>query len=98
MGTEVQILGQTYVVKGNEPPDYIRDLASFLDGRIREVYSALPGTPPLKATILAALNITDELFKTRSEQAAISRSITEIETKADAMLGLFEKDRIEGMS
>jgi len=35
MGTEVQILGQTYVVKGNDPPDYIKELAAYLDGRIR---------------------------------------------------------------
>jgi cell division protein ZapA len=97
MGTEVQILGQTYVVKGNEPPDYIRELASFLDGRIKDVYSALPGTPPLKATILAALNITDELFRTRSEQSALSRGMREIETKADAMLGLFEQDQTNKM-
>jgi len=95
MGTEVQILGQTYVVKGNDPPDYIKELAAFLDGRIREVYSVLPGTPPLKATILAALNITDELFKTRNEQSAISKGIREIETKADAILDLFEQDQFE---
>jgi cell division protein ZapA len=95
MGTEVQILGQTYVVKGNDPPDYIKELAAFLDGRIKEVYSVLPGTPPLKATILAALNITDELFKTRNEQAAISKGIREIETKADAILDLFEQDQFE---
>lgn len=94
MGTEVQILGQVYMVKGNDPPDYIRELASFLDGRIKEVYNVLPGTPPLKATILAALNITDELFKSRKEQAVISRGIREIETKADTILGLFDQDQV----
>lgn len=90
MGTEVHILGQAYMVKGAESPDYVKELAAFVDGRIKEVYTVLPGTPPLRATILAALNIADELFKARNAQAALSQGIREIETKADAIIGLFE--------
>ena len=84
---EVTILGQKYTVKGDAHEEYIRKLASFVDEKLKEVYSAAPGITPLKAAILASLNIADELHKLTEAQDNITRNIEE---RANALTGLFD--------
>ena len=85
--TEVYILGQKYTIKGDEPEEYIRELASFVDGKLKEVYNAAPNITPVKATILAALDIADELFKMKNEQEQLTKNIEE---KTKTLASLFE--------
>ena len=85
--TEVYILGQKYTIKGDEPEEYIRELASFVDGKLKEVYNAAPNITPVKATILAALDIADELFKMKNEQELLTKNIEE---KTKTLASLFE--------
>ena len=84
---EITILGQKYTVKGDAPEEYIKKLAVFVDGKLREVYNASPNITPLKAAILASLNIADELQKLQDAQEDLTRNI---EQKADALSGLFD--------
>jgi cell division protein ZapA len=84
--TEVYILGQKYTIKGDEPEEYIRDLASFVDKKLKEVYNSSPNITPVKASILAALDIADELFKMKNQQAELRK----IEEKASALASLFD--------
>ena len=84
--TEVYILGQKYTIKGDEPEEYIRDLASFVDKKLKEVYNSSPNITPVKASILAALDIADELFKMKNQQL----ELTKIEEKASALASLFD--------
>lgn len=87
---EVYILGQKYVLKGEGSPEYIRELADFVDGKLKEVYALSPNITPLKASILASLNIADELHKIRDEYNSISKNIKNIEKKADSIIRLFD--------
>jgi cell division protein ZapA len=84
---EVDILGQKYTIKGDAPEEHIRKLASFVDGKMKEVYSAAPGIAPLKAAILASLNIAEELHRVREEQENITKNIEE---RANVLTGLFD--------
>ena len=84
---EVTILGQKYTVRGDAQEDYIRKLASFVDAKLKEVYNTAPGITPLKAAILASLDIADELHKLREAQENITRNIEE---RANALTGLFD--------
>jgi len=85
--TEVYILGQKYTVKGDAEEDYIKKLASYVDEKLKEVYGSSPSITPLKAAILASLNIADELHKLREAQESITRNIEE---RANALTGLFD--------
>lgn len=67
MGVEVEIFGQKYLIKGDGDPDYIRQLAEFVDSKMREVHGKLQLSTPGKIAVLAALNITHELFNIRKE-------------------------------
>jgi cell division protein ZapA len=85
--TEVYILGQKYTIKGDAPEEYIREIASFVDKKLKEVHNSIPNITPVKASILAALDIADELFKLRSEQEVMTKTIEE---KAERLASLFD--------
>jgi cell division protein ZapA len=84
---EVYILGQKYTMKGDAPEEHIQQLANFVNDKIKEVYDKLPNITPLKATILAAITIADELHRIRNEEESLTKSIEE---KAVALSQLFE--------
>ena len=85
--TEVYILGQKYTIRGDAPEEYIRELAAYVDKKLKEVYNSSPNITPVKASILAALDIADELFKMRIQQEEETRHIEE---KASTLASLFD--------
>jgi Uncharacterized protein conserved in bacteria len=87
---EVQILGQKYVIRGNESAEYIQQLADYVDKELSEVYVRFPDVTPLRAAILTSLNIANELHRTKNKFNSISASIKTIEDKADSIIGLFD--------
>ena len=84
---EVDILGQKYTIRGDAPEEYIKKLAVFVDLKLKEVHNSSPNIAPLKAAILAALNIADELHRLREEH---ERATMVIEEKANVLSGLFD--------
>jgi len=67
---KVEIYNQSYNIRGNGDPEYIIQLADFVDRRMRDVAAATLTVDSLKVAILAALHIADELhqLKKRHEQ------------------------------
>ncbi len=59
----VDIFGTTYQVRGEHDPQHLRQVASFLDQKMREVADQVATIDGSKIAILAALNIADELFQ-----------------------------------
>ena len=84
---EVTILGQKYTVRGDAPEEHIRKLASFVDERMKAVFSSSPGITPLRAAILASLDIAEELHKVKEEQEHIAKNIEE---RTNVLSGLFD--------
>jgi cell division protein ZapA len=72
--TTVEIYGQTYNVRGEGDPEYLTELARFVDSRMRAVASQVPSNDPMRVAILAALNIADEYVRLR-EQRESTRGI-----------------------
>lgn len=70
--TEVEIFGQTYNVRGEGDPDYLLELARFVDARMREVAAQVATVDPMKIAILAALNIADEFSRYRKDRESAS--------------------------
>ncbi|SRR6266498_1668469 len=66
---EVDILGQKYTIRSEATPEYVRELAGYVEKRAREIDSASPGQDPTKVLALAALYIADEMFRLRDERA-----------------------------
>jgi len=66
--TSVEIFGQTYNVRGEGDPNYLAELARFVDSRMRDVAAEVATVDPVRIAILAALNIADEFSRYRKER------------------------------
>ncbi len=62
---QVEIYGQVYSIKGADNPAHIRDLAAYLDTKMKEVEKGTGTVDPLRVAILTALTIADELNRLR---------------------------------
>jgi cell division protein ZapA len=68
----VSILGRSFTLQTDEDEAYVRQLAAFVDEKLREVRS---GGDSVGVAILAALHIADELHKLRREYAHVASKI-----------------------
>jgi cell division protein ZapA len=59
----VSIYGREYSIRGDADPAYIREIAHYLDMKMRQMTDNATVPSTAKVAILAALNITDELFQ-----------------------------------
>ena len=64
--TRVTICGEEYTLKSDVPPEHTRAVAAHVDAAIRQVMGSAAVVESHKAAILAALSITDELFRERA--------------------------------
>ena len=74
----VTIFGSEYKIKGADP-QYIGEVAAYVDAKMRDLERRLSGGSPTKIAILASLNIADELFHEREEK---SQHLTELRGQA----------------
>lgn len=72
---KVQIVGEEYTIRSDASPEHTRAVAQHVDQAIKRVLNTTPVVETHKAAILAALQITDELFRTREGGAALQGSI-----------------------
>lgn len=86
--TSVTIYGQEYTVRGGEDAEYVREIAEFVDQRMREVAGSTSQITSLRVAILAALNIADELFQ---ERRGRQRTHQELRERAERLLANLEQ-------
>ncbi len=84
---DIEILGQRLIVRGAGTPEYIRDLADYLDARVRTVREQARVYDPLRLSLLAGLHIADELFRARAREAGliarVDRMVAQLEGALD---------------
>ena len=73
---KVTIGGEEFTVRSELPPEYTREVATYLDTALRRVRDSMPMVETHKAAILAALAITDELFQARRGDRQIADRLT----------------------
>jgi cell division protein ZapA len=73
----VEINGQRYPIRTTLDPDYVQELATYVDTRMRRATEASPSSDSVGLAVLAALNIADELFRMRDVQADEAGSLTD---------------------
>jgi cell division protein ZapA len=80
---KVNIFGEDYPIKGDADTDYIREVASYVDQKMKEVSERLSNKLPLRVAVLAAMSITDELFKERGDK---EKTLLGIEERSQFLL------------
>src|SRR5690554_897639 len=78
----VMIDGRNFTVVGADDENYVKNLAYYVDKRIKNLASKNDRLSQTMAATLAALNIADELFKTKEK-------LNELEKKAKEPLEKF---------
>ena len=73
---EVTIGGESYTVRSELPPAYTKEVASYVDAALGRVRESAPLVESHKAAILAALSITDELFRARRGDREMAARMT----------------------
>lgn len=69
---KVEILGESYAIRSEAAPEHTRAVAEHLDRAIRQILSAGSVIETNRAAILAALQITSELFQEREANQVIT--------------------------
>ena len=77
----VSILGDDYTIRTDAPAGHTRDVAAHVDRMIRQVMSSGTVVETHKAAILAALQITDELFRARADARELTSRTQELATE-----------------
>ncbi len=74
----VTIYGQEYTVRGEAEPSYIVNVAKYVNDKMEEVENSLTTVQsPLRVAILAAMNISDELFTAKKDKDEVLHSVDE---------------------
>ena len=82
----VQIFGSKYRIVSDADPEHIREVASYIDQKMREVAHSLSLRTHSKIAVLTAVNLADELFKIQEEGRRIDQiSREKAEQLADAV-------------
>lgn len=72
---KVEILGESYAIRTEAPLEHTKAVAEHLDRSIRQILSAGAVIEANRAAILAALQITSELFETREAAATMTTAL-----------------------
>ena len=83
---KVTIVGEEYSIRSDESPEHTRAVAAYLDEAIRAVLNAHTRIETNKASILAALEITDQLLRERTSTEVLGESIRALSGEVRRML------------
>jgi cell division protein ZapA (FtsZ GTPase activity inhibitor) len=84
---ELHLLGQTLTIRSEAPADYLRSLAKYLEDRVTTLKRS-GVKDQMTAVALAALDITDELFRARDDK---TRDEGDVGARLGALVALLEK-------
>ena len=78
---KVTIVGQELTIRSEASPEHTRDVAACVDKTIRGIMNAGAAVESSRAAILAALQITDELFRARAAQRDLDESMQSLSSE-----------------
>jgi len=85
---KVNILGQDYVVRSAAGQKYLEKVAAYVNEKMEEIKaSGIDDSQQLRIAILAAMNITDELFSYKKEK---KKFVEKVEAKTIAITEFIE--------
>jgi cell division protein ZapA len=74
----VTILNEEFTIRSDTPPEHTKAVAQYLDQAIRKIMSSGAVVESNRAVILAALQVTAELFDARTSAASTTEAIQEL--------------------
>ncbi len=66
--TTVTIYSQQYTIVGQEPPEHVKDVAHYVDEKMRQLKKRNPYLDTTRLAVLTAVNIADQFIKIQNQQ------------------------------
>ncbi len=94
---EVELAGQRLVIRSDEGPKYVQELADYVDAQLRQLSGDLRTTFNLqRLALLVAIQLADELFREKdlhlqfrqridAKREALSAALGEHEARVDSL-------------
>ncbi|HEY7792071.1 MAG TPA: cell division protein ZapA [Vicinamibacterales bacterium] len=82
----VDINGQRYPIRSGLDEEYVQALAAYVNQKVRAAADLTPTSDGLRLAVLAALNIADELFRSREGEQARNGRLTERTARLERLL------------
>lgn len=82
----VMIGGEEFTVRSELPPEYTREVAAYVDLALKKVLAQGAIVETHKAAILAALDLTNELFQARRAERDVSGRLAKLADEVSRML------------
>jgi cell division protein ZapA len=82
----VEILGESYAIRSEADPEHTKAVADYLDRAIRQILSGGAVIETNRAAILAALQITSELFRAREANVTVTESMQALSAEVRRLL------------
>jgi cell division protein ZapA len=68
----VSVAGKNYTLVSNDPPEFVRRVAAFVDRKLSET-AAVTNLPSGQAAVLTCFNLAEELLKAQDENTVLHR-------------------------
>jgi cell division protein ZapA len=91
---KVVIYNQTYTLRSTHDSEYIQELAEHVNRRMNEIAHATMTVDSLRVAILAAIQITDELYQSKREMKETEEEIADRSAKYAELLDQFLRAEI----
>jgi cell division protein ZapA len=88
----VNIVGEEYTIRSDATPEHTQAVASYLDREIRKVLGSNQLIETHKAAILAAMQITDELFRERTTARLVEDEVRNLGSEVRRWLPPAKRD------
>lgn len=72
---EVEIFNQTFTVTSEDDEQYVRQIASYVDERMRQIGGATRTALSLRVAIMTALSVADEYHKASKREAELKQEL-----------------------
>lgn len=86
--TRVTVLDEPFGIRSAADPEYTRRVAAHVDGRLRSLRRSSPGLEPFPVAVLGAMEITDDLFRSRE---AIGTTIRDAVYRLERLVGKVDR-------
>ena len=88
---KVRIYGQDYTVAGDRDEDTIREIAAYVDGKMKEIGRNFSQTAQGSLAVLAAVNVADEYFSAKRQIEELKAAKEQLEKEAQHYLKMWDE-------
>lgn len=83
----VEIRGKRLSIRTDHDPEYVMQLARYMDNKVRSLQTMAPSAPFEKLLMLASLNVAEELFDSQESLMRMRRAVAD---RTESMMALLD--------